>query len=99
MVWALVHPASSFGDLAFLTKDDGAPIPKFLVFFDNTKEAEAACKWLKEQIPVIHRSKVTYFHSTMIQNFCKTRVEWMKNMSIVGFCCTDGEGMGLFGLY
>jgi hypothetical protein len=46
MARSLVFPAKSFRDLAFLIPDNfkegDPPPPKFLIFFDNTKEAERA---------------------------------------------------------
>jgi len=56
MVWGLVFPALSFKDLEFLIpkgyKEGDPPILEFLIFFDNTKEAEHACCDLHTLLPL-----------------------------------------------
>jgi septal ring factor EnvC (AmiA/AmiB activator) len=73
MARGLVFPANSFKDLAFLIpagfKEGDPPPAKFIVFFDNTKEAERGAKYLRTLLPESLRSKVMYFHSTMTQFF------------------------------
>ncbi|KAH6893859.1 P-loop containing nucleoside triphosphate hydrolase protein [Coprinopsis sp. MPI-PUGE-AT-0042] len=72
-VRSLSYPASSYKDLDFLldlAKDwkPGDELPdKFLVFFDNLKEAEAACRHFSARLPEGHPLKDTlfYFHSTL----------------------------------
>ena len=73
MVCSLVFPANSHKDLRFLIPDNrcegDSPLPKFLVFFDNTKEAEATCKWIQRQLPKSEQKKVKYFHSMMMPQY------------------------------
>ncbi|KAG6908206.1 hypothetical protein DXG01_005678 [Tephrocybe rancida] len=51
MVRSLVYPVNSYKDLAFVIPEGlvegDAPPPKVLNSFNNTKETEAACKWLR----------------------------------------------------
>ncbi|KAF8054648.1 hypothetical protein FPV67DRAFT_1460618 [Lyophyllum atratum] len=69
MVRGLNFTVSSFKDLDFLVpkgfKEGDPPLPKFLIFFDNTKEAEAACHHLRMLLPPSLRKKIKWFHSTM----------------------------------
>jgi superfamily II DNA helicase RecQ len=82
MVRGLVCAASSFQDLGFLIpqnfQEGDPPIPPFLVFFDNTKEAERACKYLQTLLPRSLSQKIQWFHSTMTQYFREEQVEAMK---------------------
>jgi superfamily II DNA helicase RecQ len=97
MVRSLVFPANSFKDLAFLIptgfKEDDLPLPKFIVFFDNTKEAERATKYLRTLLPDSLRDKIMYFHSMMTQFFRVDELEAMKNSETWGMCATDAFGM------
>ena len=97
MVRGLVCAASSFQDLAFLIpqnyQEGDPPIPPFLVFFDNTKEAERACKYLRTLLPRSQWHKTRWFHSTMTQYFREDQVEAMKTGDVWGLCCTDAFGM------
>jgi superfamily II DNA helicase RecQ len=97
MVRGLVCPANSFKDLAFLIPEgfqetDDAP-PPFLVFFDNTKESERACKYLRSRLPRSLWDKVRWFHSTMTQQYREEQVEAMRKGNVWGLCCTDAFGM------
>jgi superfamily II DNA/RNA helicase len=97
MVWGLVFPALSFKDLEFLIpkgyKDGDPPIPEFLIFFDNTKEAERACRYLRTLLPLSLRNKIKYFHSTMTQAYRDEELAEMQDSSTWGLCCTDAFGM------
>ncbi|KAM6489692.1 P-loop containing nucleoside triphosphate hydrolase protein [Amanita muscaria] len=99
MVRPLVYPAKSFKDLEFLIPDnfrEGDPPPsKFLVFFDNTKEAEAACKRLRNRLPSNLRKKLVYFHSTMTQEYREAKVDDLRESEVWGKFTTDSFGMGL----
>ena len=97
MVRGLVCTASSFQDLAFLIpqsyQESDPPILPFLVFFDNTKEAEWACKYLQTLLPQSLWHKIRWFHLTMTQYFREDQVEAMKRGDVWGLCCTDAFGM------
>ncbi|KAG6851505.1 hypothetical protein C0991_001314 [Blastosporella zonata] len=97
LVRPLEHPAGSFEDLAFLFPEEvctGAKPPKkFLVFFDNTKEAEAACGWIQKQLPSSMKKSVKWFHSVTTQEYREDNVKALQESSVVGFCCTDAFGM------
>jgi ATP-dependent DNA helicase RecQ len=63
------HPASSFEDLAFLVpshweEHNRAP-RKFMVFFDNKREAESASSFLRNRMPEALKHKVKWFHAGM----------------------------------
>ncbi|KAF8168743.1 P-loop containing nucleoside triphosphate hydrolase protein [Pholiota molesta] len=99
MVQGMVFPANSYKDLDFLIPEGYAltddPIPAFLVFFDNTKEAEAACRHLEKRLPGSLKSKVRYFHSMMTSNYREEELTKMEDGTTWGLCCTDAFGMGM----
>lgn len=97
MVRVLTFPANGFKDLSFLipegfTEGD-SPIPKFLVFFDSTKETEAACRFLRRLLPPSHEGRIKYFHSTMTQAYRENQLAAMQDSNVWGLCCTDAFGM------
>ena len=97
MVRGLTFPANSFKDLAFLVSNghqgEDSPIPKFLIFFDNTKETEAACHYLRSLLPPSRRDQIKYFHSTMTQSYRECELEAMRDSETSGLCCMDAFGM------
>ena len=99
MVRGLTFPANSFKDLAFLIPngyqngDSPASVAKFLVFFDNTKETEAACHYLRLRLTPSDQNRIKYFHSTMTQGYRECELEAMRNSETFGLCCTDAFGM------
>lgn len=105
MVRGLVFPANSHKDLAFLIpagfKEGDTPPPKFIIFFDNTKEAEKAAKYLRTRLPDSLRNKIMYFHSTMTQFFREDELKAMKNSKMWGLCAKDAFGMvrACYGLF
>src|ERR1700683_3001651 len=72
-VQAMKYPRKSFEDLAFLIPrvwKEGDPLPpKFLVFFDNKKEAELAACFLHERVPLKLRDKLAWVHAGMTSFF------------------------------
>jgi superfamily II DNA helicase RecQ len=100
MVRGLTFPANSFRDLAFLmsNRDGDSPVAKFLIFFDNTKETEAACRYLRSLLPPSHRDQIKYFHSTMTQAYRECELEAMRDSATWGLCCTDAFGMVSYSL-
>jgi ATP-dependent DNA helicase RecQ len=99
MVRSLVHSASTFEDLAFLVpnlKDwkEGDPLPpKFVIFFDDTKQAERATHYLRSLLPENLALKIRYFHATMTQSFRKDKTEDLRLGNAWGICATDAFGM------
>ncbi|KAH7906213.1 P-loop containing nucleoside triphosphate hydrolase protein [Hygrophoropsis aurantiaca] len=93
------HPQKSFWDLAFLIPSDwkdGDPLPpKFMIFFDNKKEAEAATTFLKERLPLALRDKVQWFHAGMTVFFRAEEISKFKSGETWGLGATDSGGMGL----
>lgn len=76
MVWGLTFPAHSFKDLAFLIPKD-SPVAKFLIFFDNMKETEAACCYLCSLLAPSDWDWIKYFQSTMTQTYCECKLrQW-----------------------
>jgi superfamily II DNA helicase RecQ len=78
MVRQLASPVSSYEDLAFLIPynwDIGMDRPKkFLVFFDDIKEAEEAKKYFHRRLHQEHHKRIAWFHSTMSQRYLQFRV-------------------------
>ena len=97
MVRGLVCTVGSFEDLAFLIpanfREGDPPPPSFLVFFDNTKEAERACRYIWSRLPKSLWDMVKWFHSTMTQQYREETVEAMRKGEVWGLCCTDAFGM------
>ena len=97
MVQPMVFPANSYQDLAFLVpeglKEGSLPPPKFLVFFDNTREAEAACRWLRNRLPKSQRRNLAYFHSTMTIEYREEKVDDLRKSKLFGKFATDSFGM------
>ena len=97
IVWTLTFTAKSFQDLNFLIPDnfeEGDPPPdKFLIFFDDHKEAERACKYLRAQFPQSLWDKIRWFHSVITDKTRQDDVEAMRKGETWGFCCTDLFGM------
>ncbi|KII86188.1 hypothetical protein PLICRDRAFT_114870, partial [Plicaturopsis crispa FD-325 SS-3] len=99
MVRGLKFAANSFADLAFLIPDhfqDGDPPPeKFLIFFDNIKETEAAVRYLRSRLPRNLHNKIKWFHSVMTQDYRTDEYESLRAGDLWGLCVTDAFGMGL----
>ncbi|KAJ3555014.1 hypothetical protein NP233_g12306 [Leucocoprinus birnbaumii] len=99
VVRELAHPANSFRDLSFLVPynwKEGQPEPrKFLIFFDDTKEAEDAAKHLRRRLKKKYHKKIRWFHSTMSQEYRERTLERYRRGELFGLCCTDAFGMGM----
>ena len=97
VVRSLTFTAKSFQDLGFLIPDNfkegDPPLEKFLIFFDDRKEAERACKSLRARMPPSLREKIRWFHSVITDKTREDDVEAMRKGEIWGFCCTDSFGM------
>jgi superfamily II DNA/RNA helicase len=96
-VQEMKRPSSSYEDLGFLIPHNWQTgmdePPKFLVFFDDIKEAEAATKFFHQRLLRDHLSKVTWFHSTMSQRYREEKVQQFRNGEIWGLICTDAFGL------
>ncbi|XP_006458573.1 hypothetical protein AGABI2DRAFT_64836, partial [Agaricus bisporus var. bisporus H97] len=99
MVRELSYPSSSYKDLSFLIPhnwNEGMNVPKkFLVFFDDIKEAEAAKEFFHQHLLKEYHSKVAWFHSTMGQLYREAKVEGFRKGEIWGLLCTDAFGLGM----
>ncbi|KAI0639543.1 P-loop containing nucleoside triphosphate hydrolase protein [Trametes polyzona] len=91
--------ANSFHDLDFLIPEDfghdDTPPPKFLIFFDSIREAEAAVAHLRSRLPEDLRHKVAYFHSIMTAEYREDEFAALMHGERYGLCVTDSFGMGL----
>jgi superfamily II DNA helicase RecQ len=97
MVCPLVYLAGSYKDLEFLIPfnwNEGMDEPeKFLVFFDNTKEAERATKHMRSRLRREFHSRIEWFHSTMSQEFREQTAGKLRRGELWGLFCTDAFGM------
>ena len=96
VVRELEYPASTYRDLAFLIPSGSGPEkhpPKFLVFFDSTKETQEAAEYLKSRLPEHLKGKVNWFHSTMTPQYREEQFEALKRGEVWGLCVTDAFGM------
>ncbi|KAF7431085.1 hypothetical protein PC9H_006803 [Pleurotus ostreatus] len=84
LVRPLVYAANSYRDLEFLLPGkpycNDAP-EKFIVFFDNMKEAEAARDALRKRLSTINKSRVKHFHSTMTQDYRREELERFRRLA------------------
>ena len=93
------YGAASFCDLDFLVPYvDGkkALVPwKFVVFFDSTKEAEAACKYVRSRLPSgsTDCDRLVWFHSVMSDRYCEQEAARFCSGEITGCFGTDAMGM------
>lgn len=88
----------TYQDLAFLLPENyieglTPPPPKFLVFFDNTKAAEAAVRTLRLMLPPALRDKIKYFHAGLTQTYCEEKYESLKSRVTWGLFVTAAFGM------
>ena len=91
------YAASSYNDLNFVipnnfAEGDPAP-PKFLIFFDSSKEAEAAVRHLRNRLPEALRGKIKHFHSVMSPEYHSDEYEALRKGDLFGLCVTDSSGM------
>jgi superfamily II DNA helicase RecQ len=102
------HPQASYEDLAFLVpkgwKYGDFPPKKFMVFFNNKKEAEAASKFLQARVSQELRQKLPWFHAGMSKFFRIEEVENLRGVTgdgneIWGFEATDSGGLVSLGLF
>ncbi|THG93441.1 hypothetical protein EW026_g7798 [Hermanssonia centrifuga] len=94
VVKRMVYAQGSFKDLGFLVPKDwktSQPLPqKFMIFFDNKREAEGAAAYLTSRVSLQLRDKIPWFHAGMTRFF---RDE--PTGGVWGFAATDSGGMGL----
>jgi superfamily II DNA helicase RecQ len=97
MVQPLRRLASSYEDLSFLIpynwQESMDKPKKFLVFFDNIKEAEAAVHFFQQRLMTEHHSRIAWFHSTMSQEYREAKVREFREGDIWGMFCTDAFGL------
>ncbi|TFK59387.1 P-loop containing nucleoside triphosphate hydrolase protein [Pluteus cervinus] len=97
-VRVMKSPATSMKDLEFLiplgTSRTCAP-PKFVVFFDNIKEAEKATRRIRELLPPELRHKLKWFHAAMTPQYREETLEAFRKGDIWGIFATDAFGMGM----
>ncbi|KAI0309163.1 hypothetical protein OF83DRAFT_1072489, partial [Amylostereum chailletii] len=93
------HPASTYHDLDFVIKilngKGTLPSWKFIVFFDNIKIAEDACKYLQSRLPAKseEQDKLIWFHSIMSDTYRETEAAALTIGSRTGVFGTDSLGM------
>ncbi|KAI0310542.1 P-loop containing nucleoside triphosphate hydrolase protein, partial [Amylostereum chailletii] len=95
------HPASTYQDLNFLVPivNGVGTLPdwKFIVFFDNIKIAEDACKHLQSRLPAKSedQDRLIWFHSIMSDTYRETEAAALTIGSRTGAFGTDSIGMGI----
>jgi len=103
VVRKMKYPANSFRDLDFLVPGDTAldhtsggsrqQHKKFVIFFDNKKEATSAGRYLRQRLPVDQRDKIIWFMSDMSAGFKEAGVADLASGELLGICATDSFGM------
>ncbi|KAH9936346.1 P-loop containing nucleoside triphosphate hydrolase protein, partial [Fomitopsis serialis] len=94
------HSVSSFKDLDDLVapKVNGRrqlTKKKFIIFFDNIKEAEACCLHLRSLVGPEDEKKLIWFHSIMSDTFREDETSAVALGERTGVCGTDSLGMGI----
>lgn len=84
-------------DLAFLVpegwkEEDEAP-KKFVVFFDNIREAVLAEMFLRQWLTPRYRQKIWWIHFNMLLKYKVVMVEGLKSGEIWDVCTTDSFGI------
>lgn len=88
------YPLNSYLDLTFVVPPDPKEKPpKFIIFFDDIKEAVEATRVLRRRLPPEHAEKIMWFHSEMSESYKREMVEKLKQGEIWGICATDSFGM------
>lgn len=104
VVRKMKYPAGSFRDLDFLvpgnTVTDASggsqrqlQHKKFVIFFDNKKEATSAGRYLRQRLPPDERDKVIWFMSDMSAGFKEAGIANLASGKLLGICATDSFGM------
>ena len=75
-----------------LQAGDSIP-PKFLVFFDNKKEAESVARFLGDRVSLKLREKLPWFHTGMTSFFRVEKVASFKDGKTWGLFSTDSGEM------
>ena len=91
------HALDSYADLGFLIpndwKDRDPPPPKFLIFFDEIKQAIQAAKYLCSRLPKHLRHKIKWFNADMTPTYKESEVRNLKDGDTWGYCTTESFGM------
>ena len=88
MAHPFVYPANSYKDLDFLISKgvtEATLLPKFIIFFNNLKDAENACRYLRNCLHVSLQLKIRYFHSTMTQDYREEKVDTLCDSKTFGY--------------
>ena len=103
VVRKMKYPANSFRDLDFLISGDTAldasegsqrqRHKKFVIFFDNKKEATSAGHYLRKRLPIDQRDRIIWFMSDMSSGFKEAGVANLASGELLGICATDSFGM------
>lgn len=96
---ALIHPANSFKDLACLLPGDPLCVkrpPRFLVYFDNIKEAEVATAYLQTRLRKEDKFRVAYCHATMTPGYRTNELLMIQSGERWGIISTDAFGLVRF---
>ena len=102
VVCSLAFPAQMFHDLEFLIpkipegyigNGNDLSINKFVIFFDNMKEAERAVHHLQTLLPECLKHKIAWFHSTMTVDYRQDQTGAFHKTELWGLCATDAFGM------
>lgn len=97
VVQEIKYSVSSYANLTFLIPDNfkqgDDPPDKFLVFFNDIKEAEAAVRYLHSQLPPPLWEKIKWFHLTMTSWYHEEEFDMFKTSELWGLCVTNAFGM------
>lgn len=96
VVWKMKYPAGSYRDLGFLVPGSAVSDAsgnsrrhkRFVIFFDNKKEATNAGRYLRQRLPIDQRNKVIWFMADMSAGFKEAGVSDLASGKLLGTCAT-----------
>ena len=92
-----MHTLDSHADLAFLIpdnwKDGDPPLKKFLIFFDDIKQAINPATYLRGRLPKHLKHKIKWFNADMTPTYKESEVGNLQDDETWGYCTTESFGM------
>ncbi|KAL4065980.1 hypothetical protein J3A83DRAFT_4098792 [Scleroderma citrinum] len=92
------HALDSYVDLAFLIpsdwKEGDSPPKKFLIFFDNIKQATQVANFHSCLLKHL-RHKIKWFNADMTSNYKQSEMKNLQDSETWGYCTTESFGMGM----
>ncbi|KAL4066170.1 hypothetical protein J3A83DRAFT_4098971 [Scleroderma citrinum] len=93
------HALDSYVDLTFLIpsdwKEGDSPPKKFLIFFDDIKEATQVANYLYSHLLKHLRHKIKWFNADMTSDYKQSEMKNLQDSEPWGYCTMESYGMGM----